>query len=683
MGYETPVAMPSMGVYNTDLMKMYIAGVKDQYEKGREEMKDFMKLYGDFYSPIVGDTETYNNMTIGGARDMINQMMAAGIDPYKSPEARAAISRYIASVPTGTLNAIKQNAENKKLYDRAVAEATAKGIYNPEMEQMELERLGLNDFKTVDPNGNVRTWDRLAPIQGKTLYELALPQFQKYGKTEDLGPGSRPFYRKKGVSEDSKNAATEATVREMDATPYGKFFRKRAEDEVMRRAQAEGMNLTPDQVSKLTDVQYRKNILDEMNSYLQPTEELDQAGLTMWKQQQENIQHALNRAAANKRAELAAAAKNTPKNPTDERTPLSQQIIRSSNTRAAQTENEAILTAADKWLTDFANKAVQWRSKHIEKGGISVAGAQKWWQNALNDPQKYGLKDGNGNWTNTAKTWFTRTGVDPQKFDKILAGEDSSIMDQYNLSKTFAGKKSNEIGPNQLRIAADKSYNRYINYKVESKQLRNYLNDVFTQSSGQVTPTGEFEKAIVFNSNSGVHYTPVRRIRITGGGLLLKKIQKDFDRYLQTSGIKLYKRDTQIGVAGIPKSSGSSSIDIFGKAEMSKKDFDAFLKQYGYDEKTAMESLGLSITRVTNNKTEAVSAKKNTYKPLGKLDYVQVPLTRTVLNSPSPSYENTPFDEEWEKIIAGTSGVTKMANTIEENSLGEVDLSLLGLDENQ
>ena len=72
MGYETPVEMPSMGVYNTDLMKMYIAGVKDQYEKGQEEMKDFMKLYQDFYSPIAGDTQTYNDLTLGGARDMIN-----------------------------------------------------------------------------------------------------------------------------------------------------------------------------------------------------------------------------------------------------------------------------------------------------------------------------------------------------------------------------------------------------------------------------------------------------------------------------------------------------------------------------------------------------------------------------------------------------------------------------------
>lgn len=29
MGYETPVELPSMGVYDTDLMKLYIAGAKD------------------------------------------------------------------------------------------------------------------------------------------------------------------------------------------------------------------------------------------------------------------------------------------------------------------------------------------------------------------------------------------------------------------------------------------------------------------------------------------------------------------------------------------------------------------------------------------------------------------------------------------------------------------------------
>lgn len=172
MGYETPVEMPSMGIYNTDLMKMYIAGVKDQYEKGQEEMKDFMKLYGDFYSPIAGDTQRYNDMTVGGARDMINQMLANGIDPYKSPEARAAISRYINSVPTGILNAMKQNAENRKIYDQAKAKSMADGKWNPAYEQWALEKAGLNNFSTIGPNGEIRTWDRLAPASYEDLHSF-------------------------------------------------------------------------------------------------------------------------------------------------------------------------------------------------------------------------------------------------------------------------------------------------------------------------------------------------------------------------------------------------------------------------------------------------------------------------------------------------------------------------------
>ena len=50
-------------------------------------------------------------------------MLANGIDPYKSPEARAAISRYIASVPTWRLNEMKRSAENAALYKKALAEA--------------------------------------------------------------------------------------------------------------------------------------------------------------------------------------------------------------------------------------------------------------------------------------------------------------------------------------------------------------------------------------------------------------------------------------------------------------------------------------------------------------------------------------------------------------------------------
>jgi len=69
-----------------------------------------------------------------------------GGDPFKNPEARAAISRYIAGVPTAELNVIRQNAENRKIYDRAVAEAVANGTYNKEYEDWLLKNAKLNNF---------------------------------------------------------------------------------------------------------------------------------------------------------------------------------------------------------------------------------------------------------------------------------------------------------------------------------------------------------------------------------------------------------------------------------------------------------------------------------------------------------------------------------------------------------
>lgn len=148
-----------------------------------------MKLYGDFYSDIPGATEKYNQMTVAGARDMINQMLANGIDPYKSPEARAAISRYISSVPTGVLNEMKRSAENAKAYKAAEAKMKANGTW------------GSDDFQRAMLGGKLlEEWDANKPFTATSPYEykdldaLTAQQFTPFKAQEDLGP-SRKGYR--------------------------------------------------------------------------------------------------------------------------------------------------------------------------------------------------------------------------------------------------------------------------------------------------------------------------------------------------------------------------------------------------------------------------------------------------------------------------------------------------------
>ena len=232
MGYETPVQMPSMGVYDTDLMKMYIAGVKDQYEKGQEEYKDFLKSYSDFYSPIEGDTENYYNMTVGGAKKLIDQIYAMGGDPFKNPEARAAISRYIAGVPTAELNAIRQNAENRRIYDRAVAEAIANGTYNKEYEDWLLKNANLNDFQTIDPNtGDVRMWNRLAPGMYQDLHTFSDDWFKhlKPKYNDALTKSKKDGYNYSTITEDDlRNVIRQNVPDIINDGGQGQFFYEQA-----------------------------------------------------------------------------------------------------------------------------------------------------------------------------------------------------------------------------------------------------------------------------------------------------------------------------------------------------------------------------------------------------------------------------------------------------------------------
>ena len=234
MGYETPVEMPSMGIYNTDLMKMYIAGVKDQYEKGQEEMKDFMKLYGDFYSPIPGATEAYNRITIGGANDMINQMLTNGIDPYKSPEARAAISKYIASVPTGVIKQLEQQKEDYSKYQDAVRDAIARGTYNAPMEDYYIQKEGLKNFQatSINPDGTIKVndWTRLAPAKFSTLESITSPFFKDLEKIDFVGNDPKhPGYSIYKVADDVLANALRGGVDAVRNNPNGDFYIYQAE----------------------------------------------------------------------------------------------------------------------------------------------------------------------------------------------------------------------------------------------------------------------------------------------------------------------------------------------------------------------------------------------------------------------------------------------------------------------
>ena len=219
LGYEDPVQMPTMDIYSTDLMKTYIAGDKDLYDKGQEEYKDFMKAYQDFYSPIPGANEEYYNATIGGAQKLIQQLQDQGIDPFKSREGRAAIRNYIYGVPVGRLNEMKNEAEAAQEYIKSRDKLISEGKFDPLTDAI----LGGGSLENWDRSKG--PWTRRYAIENKSLGDLTSTFYDKLQKDERLGPDTSRgkdagFYDLWGVSENTLQTADAAALEALKQTPY-------------------------------------------------------------------------------------------------------------------------------------------------------------------------------------------------------------------------------------------------------------------------------------------------------------------------------------------------------------------------------------------------------------------------------------------------------------------------------
>lgn len=172
------IQLPTKDLYDTQVMAMAINAARDMYEKGQQQIKDFNTTYGDFLTPIEKDQDWYNQNVTGKVRDTINQMYEAGIDPTRSAEGRAILSRLVNNIPVGKVAKLRQSAAaaNEYIKNRGILEA--KGLYNPDFEQNYLG-YSMNNYSTLD-NG---VWNRTSPAEFQTLKQLTEPW---YNNTEPL-----------------------------------------------------------------------------------------------------------------------------------------------------------------------------------------------------------------------------------------------------------------------------------------------------------------------------------------------------------------------------------------------------------------------------------------------------------------------------------------------------------------
>ena len=265
--YDQNIQLPVRDLYDTQMMLASIQTAKDMYEKGQQELKDFNKQYGDFMSPFSKDMQRYNEM-VGGVKNIINQLYANGIDPLRSPEGRAAVSRAIQSINPAEYNAMRTNAKLGYAYLDAMQKLRQSGKYSEAQELFDIANSNgtqFSDFSTAGTNGTFNTWDRVSPIEATTLRDLTYKSYEHRTPrdltADDFKNDPRlakykmdPRYQYTGYLDSDLMKVAPGASASLVGDPRAAFFR----DQARQKVKASGRPVTDEAV----EAQFQRDIAD-------------------------------------------------------------------------------------------------------------------------------------------------------------------------------------------------------------------------------------------------------------------------------------------------------------------------------------------------------------------------------------------------------------------------------------
>ena len=252
--YDNWVQLPTKDIYDTQMMAMAINTAKDMYEKGQDEIKDFTKTYGDFMSPFAKDMERYGEM-VGGVKDTINRMYAAGIDPLRSAEGRAMLSRLTNSINPAEYNRMRANAKLGFAYLDEVAKARANGEFDEDYENWNLQQPGGPGLFDQFSSKGGKMWNRPSPSKYQDQNTMVSPLFDHI---QDEYIDSDGQYDYSGVSRDRRALILQANLGSILKTPNGRYHYELAKQEYARRfgktpTEAEALSFYQDQLLDASD----------------------------------------------------------------------------------------------------------------------------------------------------------------------------------------------------------------------------------------------------------------------------------------------------------------------------------------------------------------------------------------------------------------------------------------------
>ena len=215
------VQMPTVDLYDTQMMLAAVNAARDMYNRSEERIKEFNEKYGDFTTPIIADQNWYNQEFGGKIHRYIDDMYRRGGDPLRNAQDRASMIMMINSLPYGDYAKIRTSAENAREYLRERSKLEAAGLYNPLLEKYAGK--GMDTFSTLGGDG---IWGRMSPTRITDMATFGNPYFEGMKPNVHSESKNGIDFSVEEINEQDLRNVADAHFNELVSTPQGQLMYK-------------------------------------------------------------------------------------------------------------------------------------------------------------------------------------------------------------------------------------------------------------------------------------------------------------------------------------------------------------------------------------------------------------------------------------------------------------------------
>lgn len=572
------VQLPTKDLYDTQMMAIAINAAKDMYEKGQQEMKDFNKLYGDFYTPIVGDQDKYNSTVIDPVKNVINAIYAAGGDPLRNPEARALISRTINSINTGDVAKWKQRAENARAWYKNMAELRSKGLYNEDFSEF---------LKETPDQWGENSMGFTSPTAYDDLNAHTSHWFDKLDKNQYLR--TEGMYDIHGVKPEDLNSVMDQMMPDFVNSDYGRY-----QMDLAKR------KLGPDATTSDVIDQLRKNIVSANKELTLPTRKINEIKMAQFSAELKDKYDARRQAREYQNNRLLKFDLNGDGKIDADEMKYHEQVAKEAIDKKLGKNN------IDSWTLRQRREI----SKKMNQYAYSV---------------------------NTAKQGRSLSGAKQQLIAEGVANPTTQQIQEraeYN-KKLYSDLASKMLSPNGITPESLAFLNAYYNAYQTVPQGEDKTTALLFAAAGANAESinglesGHKRLPIMFEPDGELQLTRQRQTAYAGFKLSNNSITNQLYRYLANHGIEGYIPNRDVTVNRMISENGNV-WDINFTGRFKKEDLVKFRGSGSEQFYKAMANAGARYVTKSGKKIIADGTENNGKLQWGDIEYIDIPLTRTI-----------------------------------------------------